>query len=193
MARDGINLAMLRMNRFACAMTMATTLATGAACLGAGAVVSAAVAQEPQLVAEHGDWAAYAYDTDKGKVCYVVSQPSQSRTEPPGRARDPMYFLVTHRPAQGIRNEVSTIIGYPFQKGSDAELTIGSDAFKLFTSGDGAWVDDSNTERKIVEAMKRGATMTVKGVSWRGTTTYDQYSLSGLTAALEEIDKTCGS
>ena len=42
-----------------------------------------------------------------------------------------------------------------------------------------------------VEAMKRGTEMVVRGISSRGTRTTDTYSLSGVTAAMNEIDKAC--
>jgi hypothetical protein len=61
----------------------------------------------------------------------------------------------------------------------------------LFTSGDGAWADSADRDRAIVEAMKAGSSMRLKGTSWRGTETTDRYSLSGVTAALEKIDAEC--
>ena len=39
--------------------------------------------------------------------------------------------------------------------------------------------------------MKNGKTMSVSGVSWRGTQTSDRYSLSGVTAAMNKIDSMC--
>ncbi|MGB1026239.1 MAG: invasion associated locus B family protein, partial [Rhodospirillaceae bacterium] len=41
--------------------------------------------------------------------------------------------------------------------------------------------------------MKRGRDMIVKGTSSRGTVTTDTYSLSGVTAAMNAIDKACAS
>ena len=67
---------------------------------------------KPSLVGEFSDWAAYSYKTPTGQVCYIVSQPKKS--EPEGAKRDPVFFLVTHRPGDNVRNEVNTIIGYAF-------------------------------------------------------------------------------
>ena len=39
--------------------------------------------------------------------------------------------------------------------------------------------------------MKRGVKMTVKGSSWRGTRTSDEFSLSGISAAIDAIDGAC--
>lgn len=153
-------------------------------------VAGPAIAAEPELVSEHEDWAAYTYENDKeGKVCYAVSQPKES--EPKNVRRDPVYFLVTNRPARKIRNEVSVIIGYPFKKNSDATASVGGSSFSLFTSSDGAWMKDDGDQRKLIGAMKAGASMTIKGTSWRGTQTADEFSLKGITAAIDAIDSAC--
>jgi hypothetical protein len=39
--------------------------------------------------------------------------------------------------------------------------------------------------------MKKGAGMTIIGVSERGTETKDNYSLAGLSAALQKVDTSC--
>lgn len=148
-----------------------------------------ASAQEPTLLGEFGDWAAYTYTSGQGKVCYAVSVPKSS--EPTGVNRDPVFFLISHFPKQGVRNEVSTIIGYPFRKESVAKLTVEDKVFDLFTSGDGAWADSAAKDREIVDALKKGSKMDLKGTSWRGTNTKDNYSLQGVTAAVEKIDESC--
>ena len=149
----------------------------------------AARAEEPALLGEFNDWAAYAYKAADTKVCYASSRPKGS--EPKSAKRDPAFFLVTHMPGRKIRGEISTIIGYPFKKETNAELTIGEAKFTLFTNADGAWADTPATEKQIVDAMKTGKSLKVKGTSWRGTETEDTYSLDGIAAALASIDKAC--
>jgi hypothetical protein len=41
--------------------------------------------------------------------------------------------------------------------------------------------------------MKRGAEAVVTGVSGRGTTTIDTFSLLGFTAAIEDAETRCGA
>jgi hypothetical protein len=167
------------------AMTSICLMAGGAAL----PAVSPVLAQEPQPLGEFNDWAAYTYKSDSGPVCYAVSQPTD--WEPKNVNRGPIFFLVTHRPSERVRNEVNTIIGYPFKENSTATVTIGDSTFELFTSGDGAWADSADRDRAIVEAMKAGSSMRLKGTSWRGTETTDRYSLSGVTAAMDKIDAEC--
>lgn len=148
-----------------------------------------ALAQEPTSLGEFGDWSAYTYNSNQGKVCYAVTRPKSS--EPAGAKRDPVFFLISHFPKQGIRNEVSTIIGYPFKKESVAQVSIDDQTFELFTSGDGAWADSAVKDREIVATLKKSAKMDIKGQSWRGTSTVDHYSLDGATAAADKIDEAC--
>jgi hypothetical protein len=156
--------------------------------LAAGLIATApAAAAEPELGGTFNDWAAYSYNGGSGMVCYIVSQPKSSKPE--GSKRDPIFFLVTHRPGDKVRNEVNTIIGYEFRKDSQATLTIDGENFALFTKGDGAWSDAKDAA--IVAAMKKGKQMQVKGTSKRGTSTIDTYSLSGVQAAMDKIDDLC--
>ncbi|VAV99237.1 hypothetical protein MNBD_ALPHA08-1102 [hydrothermal vent metagenome] len=151
----------------------------------------AAIAQpKPDLLGSFKDWAAYTYNNGKSKVCYIVSQPKDS--SPKGLNRDAVFFLVTHRPGDKVRNEVNTIIGYPFRKGSTTSVTIDkASAFKFFTSGDGAWAGSKDADGKVVRAMKAGGSMVVVGRSGRGTRTTDRYSLAGVSAAMKKIDEVC--
>lgn len=169
---------MIHMTRTGAAALLIMTLCAGAA-----------AAEEPQLLGEFDDWAAYTYKAADTKVCYVSSRPKSS--EPKNVKRDPAFFLVTHMPGRKVKGEVSTIIGYPFKKESNAELSIDTAKYTLFTNADGAWADSPATEKEIVAAMKAGKTLKLKGTSWRGTSTEDTYSLSGISAALAAIDKAC--
>lgn len=151
--------------------------------------IGVARAAEPALLGEFESWAAYTYAASDTKVCYISARPKAS--EPKVAKRDPAFFLVSNMPGRKVKGEVSTIIGYPFKKESKVQLTIDQAKFELYTNGDGAWADSSDTEKKIVTAMKAGTSLTVAGTSWRGTKTVDTYGLEGVSAALAKIDEAC--
>ncbi len=159
---------------FAAAMTLAS---------------GAAFAQSATPLGQFKDWGAYVAESGGGKVCYALSQPKSS--EPSNVNRDPVYFFVTSRPGSGVKNEVSIIIGYPYKPDTTATVEIGDTTFTLFTKDDGAWVENAAEESNLVGAMRRGATMVIKGTSARGTATVDNYSLSGISAALDRIAQEC--
>jgi invasion protein IalB len=90
-----------------------------------------------------------------------------------------------------VKNEVSIVIGYPFKASSDATAEIGSTKFAMYTQNDGAWIKNVAEEARMIEAMRKGAELTVKGTSGRGTQSIDQYSLKGLGQALDRIAQEC--
>jgi hypothetical protein len=144
--------------------------------------------QGGQLLGQFTDWAAYTASTDKGKICFVISQPK--RRAPEGLNRDPAYFFVTDRPKDNVRNEVSMQVGFPTKNGSAAAVSIGGQDFDLITDDDRAW-SNGKDDAHIVEAMRKGSDMTIKTTSSRGNLTTDSYSLSGISAALDRIGQEC--
>ncbi|MEJ2377390.1 MAG: invasion associated locus B family protein [Pseudolabrys sp.] len=141
---------------------------------------------------QFGDWGAYKADPDGKTVCFALSQPTSAVTDPPGRNRDPIYFFVSTRPAEKVKNEVSVIVGYPQKSGVDATATIdGSSKYDLYTQKDGAWVKNAAEESQMVEAMRKGSQMVVKSVSTHDTKTTDTYSLKGVSDALDKVASEC--
>ncbi|ODS01208.1 hypothetical protein AUC68_12650 [Methyloceanibacter methanicus] len=148
------------------------------------------VAQEVKLLQKYSDWAAYVSEGSP-KVCFAVSQPRKSL--PRNVRRGPIYFYVSDYPGDKIAGEISVKMGYPFPPGGKVTVTIGKDSFELFTKDEGAFVEKPEDEAKIIEALKAGSAMSVKGRSARGTSTTDEYSLSGTSDALSRIATECAS
>lgn len=107
-------------------------------------------------------------------------------------SRGKIYALITHRPAEGTKNVFSYITGYSYKEGSEVTVQIGSDKFTLFTQDETAWAPDAETDNRLVQAIRGGTTMMVKGTSARGTVTTDVYGLKGSGDAHDAISKECG-
>jgi hypothetical protein len=146
---------------------------------------------QPTLLGQYGDWGAYAASPGGNKVCFALAKPKTTKTKPAGRKRDPSYMFVATRPAENVKNEVSVIIGYSFKTRSDATAEVGTEKFAMYTQNDGAWIKKVAEEPRMVDAMRKGADLTMKGTSGRGTTSTDQYSLKGLAQALDKIEQEC--
>jgi invasion protein IalB len=157
----------------------------------AAAPAAAAGDAQPTLLGQYGDWGAYTASPGGNKVCFALAKPKTMKTEPEGRKRDPSYVFVSTRPADKVKNEVSVIIGYPFKTNSDATAEVGTAKFAMYTRDDGAWIKNAGEEARMVDAMRKGADLTVKGTSGRGTQSTDQYSLKGLAQALDKIEQEC--
>lgn len=137
-----------------------------------------------------GDWHAQTYRENGKPVCTIWSQPTKDKGD--YSKRGAIYAYVTHRPASKHFDEVQIVAGYRYKKGSEVHVRIGGETFKLFTWNDAAWARTPAVDRKLVGAMRRGNSMIVTGISGRGTTTTDTYSLKGVSDAHDAINKACG-
>lgn len=153
---------------------------------------TAAVGAEPTLIGQFGTWGAYTATTPNGKkVCFALAKPASSKTNPPNRPRDPAYAFVSTRPAEKVVNEVSVMIGYALKPGSESTLEVGGASYAMYTQGDGLWIKNAAEEERMVDAMRKAADATVKGVSAKGTETTDVFSLKGLSQALDRLAQDC--
>ena len=146
---------------------------------------------EPTLIGQFGTWGAYTATPNGKKVCFALAKPSSSKTNPPNRPRDPAYAFVSTRPAEKVVNEVSIMIGYTLKPGSESTLEVGGASYAMYTQGDGLWIKNAAEEERMVEAMRKSADVTVKGVSAKGTETTDTFSLKGLSQALDRLAQDC--
>lgn len=152
---------------------------------------SSAQTQGAQLLGQFGDWGAYTASPGGKKICFALAKPSHSETVPAGRPRDPAWFFVSTRPAEKVKEEVSVIFGYPLKANSDASVEIGTTNFAMYTQNDGAWVKNAAEEARLVDALRRGSDVTVRGESGRGTKTIDKFSLKGVAQALDRAAQEC--
>lgn len=171
---------------------LSLALALGAVALGFGAAPAAAQGApgaQPVELGKYNAWGAYSAAVKNGKVCYALAQPGSRR--PAGLNRDPAYFFVSNRPTDSVKNEVSIVVGFSTKPESAVQLGVGGQSFSLYTRADGAFMQSAEEEAKLIQAMKGGSDMTVKATSLRGNVTTDTYSLAGVTAALDRIDREC--
>src|ERR1700742_3146076 len=155
------------------------------------AAAAVAGGTEPTLIGQFGTWGAYAAAPNGKKVCFVLAKPSSSKTNPPNRPRDPAYAFISTRPAEKVVNEISIMIGYALKPGSESTLDVGGASYVMYTQGDGLWIKNPAEEERMIDAMRKAADVTVKGVSAKGTETTDVFSLKGLSQALDRVAQDC--
>lgn len=148
-----------------------------------------AAGADPTLLSTHDDWKAYRFKDGEHSVCFMSSQPVKQ--EGPFKKRGEVFFFVTHWSADKVKNVVSVAAGYPYKADVPVVVMIDKESFELFTQGEMAWTKDQTTDDKIAEALQKGETLIVKGVSKRGTETTDTYSLKGTKEAYEAMSKEC--
>ena len=149
------------------------------------ALTTAALAQAPTRIKQHNAWGAYSHAGNGGKVCYILSIPTAK--EPADRDHGDVFFMLAKHPGQNVTLEPQFTAGYPFADESKVILDIDGKKFTMFTKGSNAWMENPAEEPTVVSAMRSGRAMSVAGESRRGTKTSYSYSLSGVTASLNEI------
>lgn len=154
------------------------------------AVPVAAHASEQKEIGRFGQWVAYEFEENGGKVCYMAAKPQKA--EGNYSRRGDIVAMITHRPGEGTKDVFSYMAGYGYRDGSDVAVDIDGKKFSLFTKNDMAWAADAATDTSLSETIRRGNKMVVRGTSSRGTKTTDTFSLSGSTKAHESITKACG-
>jgi hypothetical protein len=161
--------------------------------LAVGAIMALAPTAQAQQATELGTfnaWTAWQANDASGVICYISATPGSS--EPAGANRDPIHFMIIHRKGMGTKNEVQTIIGYPFNTtAANASATVDGKSYPMVTEGTAGWLASTGDEAGFVQSFKAGSSLVIKGTSQRGTNTTDTYSLSGATAAMNAIDNAC--
>src|SRR5690606_3514159 len=150
-----------------------------------------AAAQSVERVGDFNAWSTYTTTEEGNRVCFIASSPTKSEGQYTRRGN--VFSIVTLRPADSREPEVSFIAGYTFKPDSTVEVVLDDQhRFSLFTQDDAAWLpNEPQIDRRMIERMRAGLTMVVRGTSSRGTLTTDAYSLRGFTAAYEAMQRAC--
>lgn len=158
------------------------------------ALAATSTAQQIKQLGTYSSWTAWSGQDANGLMCYVSSVPASWTPQSINGAqvkRDPIHFLIINRVGLGTKNEVQTLVGYPFSDKANVTATIDGKTYPMVTEGEAAWLAVEADEPGFVAALKAGKTLVVKGTSSRGNVMTDTYSLSGVTAAIGEIEKAC--
>jgi hypothetical protein len=161
----------------------ATTIFLLATALMAG-IATAAAAQ----VGTFRDWSTYVHEDRDGRLCYIVSEPKGQEGSYSRRGKAAAF--VSRLPTNPPRFEVNVQPGYTYKPGSVVEVTIDGRKFTLFTRDEHAWAREGE-DATVIEAMRGGSRMTVRGTSTRDTYSLDTYSLLGFTAAYNAMVEAC--
>lgn len=153
-----------------------------------GTAAQAQQAQQTQI-GQFGDWTAYESGSAESRFCYLVSSPQSASLKD---RRSDIFFLIWHRPNAREFDVVQVDVGYSYKPDTEAEIVIGDQTWSLFTRDGNAWTYEGKDDAEVVQAMRKGRSMIVKGRSSRDNDTTDSYSLSGVTAGHNAINKACG-
>ena len=160
-------------------------LISTAAAFAMVAITAPALAQSATKMGQHNAWGTYSYVQNNGKVCYVLTVPTEK--QPPTLDHGDMFFFVSQKPGQNVSFEPQFIAGYNFQENSKVQVKVGDRSFSMFTRGKSAWMENAAEEPQLIAAMRAGTDMKVTATSGRGNPTNYSFSLKGISAALQSI------
>ena len=147
-----------------------------------------AYAQTPKLIKQNDAWGAFQYNDQKdGRICYALSVPTSLK--PTNRNHGDVFFMVSQRPGENKGLEPQIKVGYSFKEKTDITIDVDGKKFIMFGHENYAWLKNLEDEKNLIRSMQRGKKMNVQATSRRGTKTEYAYSLTGVTAALKEVQK----
>lgn len=154
-------------------------------CLFILALAAPALAQTATKIGQHNAWGTYSYQSKDGKVCYVLTVPTDK--EPKNLDHGDIFFFVSQKPGQNVSYEPQFITSYDMKQGSKVTVAVGDKSYSMFTRGKSAWMENAAQEPQLVADMKAGSVMKVSAESARGNATHYTFSLRGITDALQSI------
>ena len=158
------------------------------------APAAAAAAASPgqgqaMLLETAGKWQAFSSQQGRSKVCYALSK---AETRIPTNLKDVEGLLfVSSRPGEGVRNEISFVMNFDLKEGVEHQAIIGNERFALVAKGQNMWLKNPAEEPRMLDALRRGSGLEIKGTSKRGNPTSDKYSLAGISQIVKRAEDAC--
>jgi hypothetical protein len=76
--------------------------------------------------------------------------------------------------------------------GSDSSsVEVGSESYALYGQDNGYWIKNLSDQPRLLEAMRVGKDITLKGRAAEGSAKNESYSLKGFAEALDRANREC--
>ncbi|KAA5804133.1 hypothetical protein F1654_09515 [Alkalicaulis satelles] len=168
---------------------IAAVLSLALAAAAPAAALQSESGPEPVFRATHNAWLVFTKGEGRERICYVVSRPTESL--PANVQHGEVFFLISSWASGAASEQPSFLAGYPLRPDSPPRARVGSDRFAMYVSENEGFIEAERDASRLVSAMRRGATMRVEASSQRGTATVYEFSLLGVTAALNQAAGYC--
>ena len=131
-----------------------------------------------QNVIVNSDWEGHKTND----ICYAVSFPTPDSAAST-HVVSSRYVTVTHRPGEGIKNEIAFVSGFPQDFAIEGSVTIDNNLpFQLLSYQGVGFVQSGDREATLSSQMRAGRLMEIKWTAPNGEYFVDRYSLIGFTA-----------
>ena len=144
---------------------------------------------QAMLLETAGKWQAFSSQQGRSKVCYAMSK---AETRIPANLKDVEGLLfVSSRPGEGVRNEISFVMNFDLKEGVEHQAIVGNERFALVAKGQNMWLKNPAEEPRMLDSLRRGSGLEIKGTSKRGNPTSDKYSLAGISQIVKRAEDAC--
>ena len=126
-----------------------------------------------------------------GTTCVAVTYADLVVAQKDGAPNRTSMVSLTDRPKEHVHNHFIASLAHSVQPGSEPIAIIGPQIFNLAMRGDEIFAADPVTEARLVQAMKDGASITIRTDAKEGGFKHVEFSLIGLTAALDKMQEIC--
>lgn len=141
------------------------------------------------LLETAGKWQAFSSQQGRSKICYALSK---AETRIPANLKDVEGLLfISSRPGEGVRNEISLVMNFDLKEDVEHQAIIGAERFALVAKGQNVWLKNPAEEGRMLDALRKGAGLEIKGTSKRGNPTSDKYSLAGISQIVKRAEDAC--
>lgn len=170
-------------------MMIMLKVSTGLLALASLVLFTGSAVSAPDLMGSYSDWRAYRHVEGGELMCFAVSGASEDGWDE--AVGTPPRIYVTSWPNAGVKAEISVLLAFEPSKGSKISLDVDGTTFTLFADADRAYVGDPDAELRLLEAMRRGRTLSLTMPAPPGADATADFSLSGLTASVQAIATSC--
>ena len=145
---------------------------------------------QAMLLETSGRWQAFATQgTGKARTCYALGKPTERK---PANLKDVAgYVFISSRPGEGIKNEISFVMGFDLKEGVEHQAQIGEQKFVLVAKGQNLWLKNPAEEPRVLDAMRKSSNLDIKATSKRGNPTSDKFALAGVAQTVKKAEDAC--
>ncbi|AAV86623.1 hypothetical protein U370_02415 [Anaplasma marginale str. Dawn] len=140
------------------------------------------------LVEKNRDWSIYTAVQEGQRFCYLLSFPVKHGD---GETRGDAAIMVTR--VSDVFDEVSVTFGFKY---GNKPVVLTVDQKKSFSvsiiDDQVAWAENADIDSALIDAFKRGLSMSAVGYAEDGRKIESVYSLRGFSKSYERMKKVCG-
>ena len=147
------------------------------------------LANEPKSLGKYKNWEAFSFNSEKGKVCFAQTIPTERSPKKFGVASARLF--VSFRKQENIKDEISVTGGFNYKPNTIVAKSGKNDFSFDLVKGKFAWIQDKEEEFNLIKLMKKATKLSISSSTANGVKAREIYSMMGFTKAYNTAKKSC--